>query len=178
MAQSYIEKHPSKNTDLNAYGEYFSVHIDQLINEFNAFSDFLYLTDLALLEWIYNSMHYADDNKTFDITNKKTEQIVITLSPSLTILKTSQPIFEIWSKHKNHKNTKNVRALEKDEYLIIYRKQYNTCIKQICINDWLLLKKISTSPNMQQLADFSIANNIAMNKKMPQMIQSGWLILQ
>ena len=66
IARRFIEHKPSKQADLNHYGESFGEFLDSWTANHAAFSDYRYLGDVARLEWHCHTAYYAADAAAFD----------------------------------------------------------------------------------------------------------------
>ncbi|VAW47170.1 hypothetical protein MNBD_GAMMA04-524, partial [hydrothermal vent metagenome] len=66
LAKGYIQKHPSRHSNLNNYGEAFAEFVLQQCQQQPELTEFAYLSDLVQLEWRYHQVYYAKSSPQFD----------------------------------------------------------------------------------------------------------------
>ena len=62
LAARFIGKCASRGSDLNRFGEGFSVSLGATVEHQPAFDRYPWLGDLVRLEWLCHSIHYRDDD--------------------------------------------------------------------------------------------------------------------
>jgi len=179
MAHDYVLDHPSMHYDLNQYGETFVDFIHNITFHNAAFSDLMYLSDLARLEWYLNAAYYAGHDMN-DLTHldKDADRIILTSSQSLGLLQSIYPVYEIWQGHQSNNKLELITALTMPQYLVIARAGLKADIASVEKEDWLLLSIIQKTINMQKLTDLSIKMEIELEKRLPKLIQYGWVCIQ
>jgi hypothetical protein len=178
IAHDYVLEHPSNNSDLNVYGEVFSDFIMGLVQHNYAFYELPYLYDLARLEWSFNAAYYADDdtNHLVDL-NKDASLITLTASHALGLLQSEYPVYEIWRAHTSNNEITEIAALTETEYLVVCRNGFRPEISRVDAEDWQLLTEIMKTTNMCALAEFSDYSDIELDKRLPALIQRGWVMV-
>jgi len=99
-------------------------------------NDFLYLADLAQLEYQWHQAYYSADDPNFDFTafeqySQYAEQLFFQRSHALSVLETVYPILSIWQNHQNNRSTETVEALQHADFLCIYRHNQQIAICRI-----------------------------------------------
>ena len=136
-ATTYSQSVKTSLIDLNYYGEYFPALIQQQCQQEKPLKDFLYLADLAQLEYYYHQAYYSQDDPQFDFAAferlaQKPEQLFFQRSHALSVLETVYPILTLWKNHHTpHHTTKTVEALQQCDFLCIYRYENQVAITQI-----------------------------------------------
>lgn len=111
FASVYIKQNPSKHYDLNGYGEYFSAFVKAQCQQLSELNDFSYLSDLAQLEWFYQQVYYAEEDKVFDfsafalLTEQQQATSIFQLTPYLNFVSSNYPILSIWQLNQGDSNT-------------------------------------------------------------------------
>jgi len=178
MAHDYALDHPSNCADLNLYGERFSVFLEKVVYNNSTFSELLYICDLAKLEWYYHVAYYANDDVNHLVGLKNDAgDIALKTSRSLSLMQSVYPIHDIWQAHKINNNVSDVSALTEMGYLMVYRNKFKPEITQIDIEDWQLLTEIMKTTTMQALAEFSMKMELPLDKRLPALIQRGWVTI-
>ena len=179
MAHDYVREHPSNTADLNVYGEAFSGFIKQRVQDHAAFEELLYIFDLARLEWILNAAYYADDDVSqYDDLNMDANRVMLKISHAIGLMQTAYPVVAIWQAHKAGKPVAEIAALTETDYLVVYRDAFMPEVARIDREDWSLLAKIKQTISLRALAEFSIRMDLSLNKRLPLMIQRGWVVIK
>jgi len=179
MAFDYVSKHPSKQADLNFYGEDYPTFISNIIKATPTFSDLLYLYDLSKMEWYLHCAYYAknDENKLL-INMDDTLNLHLKTNSALKMMDSYFPVYDIWKAHKAFENTDRINGLKQTDYLVIFRNNYKPDVIKVDVENWLLLKEIENTTGLNELADFSLKHNIKLAERLPILIKNSWVIMQ
>lgn len=186
LCREYRYEYPSIDHDLNNYGEYFSLFINQKIEFLPELSEFEYLAELAWLEWNWHSSYFSQNDELFDfdklalVTEEKYDNLVFLLSHSFSLHSTLYPLLEIWNANKNEIEEEQVFYLPDEEVCFcIMRVDFAPMVKVLDKNQYTLLKSISDSATLSQLHKFYTENNEIdvddFQNKLISFIEQGWL---
>ncbi len=181
VAKLYYKQTPSQNSDMNEYGASFSGFIAQLHVDRKELCDFPYLGDLARLEWNYQQVYYTEDENVFDfqLFQKKCEQygeeVVLELQPSVFLLSSSYPIYEIWCTHRHDEPCQTIHAIHGSQYLCAYKEKYQVVVEKIdaCVYD--LLINIKQSKTLSEIADY-FQGRYNLNETIETVLKRQWLV--
>ena len=183
QAALYIERVPSTTQDLNQYGKNFPSHLSVLIEHEPAYSALPYLPDMAVYEYLYQSVYYAPMAAANDLPNSTSvnaDLIFVALSKHCRIFTSAYPISEIWQLHEA-KNLEQLALLsqKKTEYLLIYRNHNLQIVSTVLAPiHFKLFEQVSITPT--PLSHFvSLAETLGLELAtfLPQWISAGWLAL-
>lgn len=96
-AKEYIQKYPVRSGNLHEYGEYFS----EFLAEHPALKNFIYLVEVAQLEWICHTLFVAADHPPFDmkkltaVSADQFDQLHFTLNPASQLRQFHYPLLKI-----------------------------------------------------------------------------------
>ncbi|MES2149075.1 MAG: DUF692 family multinuclear iron-containing protein [Pseudomonadota bacterium] len=102
LARAYGMAHPSRDPDLNRFGDGFAEFLDR----FEHVSELPYLADMARLEWALHRAHYAPDAKAIDAVQlaalgpEQFEAARLRLHPACTLLASRWATFALWQAHQ------------------------------------------------------------------------------
>ena len=102
LATQYRSRFPSRDGDLNEYGDYFAA----FLADFAPAREMAYLPDVARLEWQVHRAHYAADRVSFDparLASVPTEhqlQLRPRLHPACDVLHSAYPLARLWEVHQ------------------------------------------------------------------------------
>ena len=176
VAQTYIGRHPSDQNDLNDYGGYLAGFFAELAAKRDELSDFMYLPDLARMEWHFHMAYYAADDPPFDFgafektARQNGGQVYFLLSASLALLASAYPLLEIWQTNQSEATATTV-AREGNEYLCIFRRDDEPRIERIDQPRYDLLRAIAGGASLEQLAERSDM----LDSELPTLIREGWV---
>jgi hypothetical protein len=139
LARQYIKTYKPTSGDLNDYGG----HMDELIFSRH---DNIPLAELAKLEWLYHLVFFAEDAKAMDVTSlanipaESYEQLKFSLHPSVRLMKSPYPVYQIW---KSHKDNELFNDEEEDSYnYLIYRKGFLLQTIQLPLSDFIFISSL------------------------------------
>ena len=179
IAQQYIEAYPSRQPDLNAYGEYWPDFLQQLIAADTALQELPYLADLARLEWHYHAAYFADNDPGIDfvalqqVSPSRQGDIYWHCSAALAVMQSAHPLYAIWHGNREGRAVDSVTGLSEPECLCIYRSGFEIVVDIIDSSSYALLRGMLDGKTMGQLlAEESAAGVDAL---LPQWVQRGWI---
>ncbi|MCK5726230.1 MAG: putative DNA-binding domain-containing protein [Thiotrichaceae bacterium] len=176
-ARNYSEQSNTSSEDLNAYGDQFSLYIGFEYQQRIELQDYPYLADLARLEYQWHQSYYVADNLVFNFSeferlSAKPENLFFILSPSLSLISTSFPIFDIWKNHQEDNRVSDTPALLNNDLLCIYRHDDQPLIEKISLEIYQLLTHCSDTSLAQMIKKTEVAQ--ALND-LPMLIEKGWI---
>ena len=178
IAREYVLSSNDTQSDLNHYGELFNRHFQLLLNTGRLPEEYMYLSDLAKLEFIIHRAYYADNDPDFNfqlfeqkINNE--ESFYLKISVSLGLVKSAYPVYEIWLKNNNHQTTKNIYAIEEMQYLLIHRDSYKPVVNPVEKYEYVLLDACINEVLFQGIVESSEYN---IDVILPKLITNKWIV--
>lgn len=182
LAGLYVSLYPSKDHDLNRYGEKFPDFLDEIITTRPEASSLCYLSDIARLEWLYHKSHYTIDESPFDVSllSEMPQQQWIDLqfrtSASLGLLCSGYPVFEIWCYHQGKMDS--VLALEESaelQHIAVWRKKLEFKIEVISALAYGWLIALGDGANLGELSA-NLNSSEELGSLLSISIQRGWIV--
>lgn len=182
LCRAYRFKHPSTDSDLNNYGKFFSGFIKEQYNLHDELNDFEYLTDLALLEWLWHASFYADNDTSFafdklaKVNLSEQDKLIFILSYSFSLHSSIYPVLDIWKANtSNVKEKQEFSMPESETYFCISRVKLFPEITLLSKYQYGVLKSISNGLSLTQLTglDFTAADDF--QSELMRFIQNGWV---
>ena len=99
LARQYSLTHPPANGDICQYGE----NLPSFINQFEQLKDLKYLPDIAKIDWFSHVSFHSPSHETAGIERLAEipegfyEQLCFTVHPSVCIIESRYPVFDIWN---------------------------------------------------------------------------------
>lgn len=183
IANDYFYSNPATSQNLNLYGRTFPDFLQSWVRHHPETKDYEYLPDLAKLEYVYEQAYYCKDDPLFDFNSfskleeYEQQKITFQLSHSLTILKSSYPIYEIWRVNQEQDNAQEVESISEPQYLCITRDVFKPVIHKIDAQKWWVLKNIQGSLSLEKIYTLSQNEgiNVPLNIMIPELIQKKWI---
>mgnify|MGYP001819559854 FL=1 len=185
IANGYVTADVKGASDLNRYGEAFDKYLGVIIETGRLPAGYVYLQDLARLEYRYHAAYYADADPLFDFglferRVKSGGQVYFQLSASIGLLDTQYPVYEIWqlnravqdarrSVAKNHE----VQAVSEMQYLLVHRESDKPVVTPIGDRQYRLLEAIGNHRSLQSVIEH-IVDDIEV--LVPGMIANRWIV--
>jgi len=179
LARDYAAEYPSRQTDLNKDGEHFAAFAEDVVQRTEALHPFLYLADLARLEWLWHAVYYRPDDPLFDAPlfarqSAHADELVPTLSHSLELMRSDYPVHRIWSLHRERHPPARVDGLMQTEYVCIHRRDFEPVVAPISRARHALLQAARDGRSLGDMAtEPHLADEIA---ALPALIERGWII--
>lgn len=157
MIHHFITQYPSSSKNIFEYGDLFYDFI-----YFNHFEkNFLFLPDLARLEWAWYCVYHGNlnskDNKQnlFNYIEKKQENSILKLPLSSKLLRLNYSTYSFWlSLHNNlDENFLNlIKSIEHEQqHLLIWQKEDKIIIERLNKSEYLLLKIIDKGLTLEEI---------------------------
>jgi len=179
LCRSYRFKHPSDHADLNLYGEHFPDFLSHHIEENEQLDDFVYLPDLAALEWRWHAAYYASNDAPFDFAGlqeldaSQQQAVVFELAVSASLLKTPYPIMAIWQANRQQTTASQEFNHDGSEtYYLIHRQEFEPQVEQLSADDYTILQAMQSGKTMAELSH-QFAGQVG--DRLPAYIQRGWI---
>lgn len=159
IAKKYFIAYPSSNPDLNNYGEHFANYLAELASQRDELSEYLYLSDLAKLEWCLHAAYYSKDNDPLDIEQFQNQcaqlggEIRFDLAYGIELLKSEYPITTIWQQHQDDVELVQVKAIEQSELICVYRENYQAVYKLLDEGTYKLMNMINKGLTLFEIAE-------------------------
>jgi hypothetical protein len=172
LASVYIKKYPSRQHDLNDYGEYFSDFIYLQYQQRSELNDFSYLSDLVQLEWFYHHVYYAAQGSMFDfsafsqLTQQQQAQSIFQIVPCLKFISSSYPILSIWQLNQDDSTTQQT-LVSNAENCYIFRKNNQIRLIAIDAKMYKLLSLVNEGATLKEITQTDEDNNF------PELIRHG-----
>ncbi len=169
---------PASNPDLNQYGESFPEFLAQQIEQRNELGGYEYLLDLTRLEFLWHGAYYARDDSPFDFDGFSRLQaqganMVFEPSHSLSVMQSDYPILEIWQQHRSGETVEAVKGIDKRQYLLVYRQEFEPQIFELDLPRFALLQGCQRGESMVALAqDCDAASALG---SLASLIDKGWI---
>jgi len=179
LAFDFVNASPSIDSDLNLYGAGFPDFLQKLSNNDPAFSGLPYLQDLATLEWLHHKAYYAADDLELSETQfaRIDTSVKLERSRSLFCMRTLFPIYDIWQNHQGNKSVKEVSALTDEDYILIFRQQGHPVLQLLDREEWSILQSVEGQMELDVVVQSALIEGVDIEKKLPVMIEQGWLRL-
>ena len=183
LAKQYFYQHPSMSQNLNEYGYHFSNFLQMQIDKRKELIDYLYLPDLARLEFSFEQAYFSKNSNNFNyealtnIDEDKYPHLCFELNASLSLLQSNYPIYEIWQTNRVDSFQHEIPATSKPQNLCIYRKNFKPVIEDIAPSDWCLLHDIQNELYFSQLEKKYMHKNnyLDLKHKIPEFIEKNWI---
>lgn len=180
IAKLYFLQTPSNNADMNTYGDSFPGYIAQLCGLREELQDYLYMADLARLEWEFQKIYFAADAAVFDVSKfqKKYqchgEDAVLKLQPCVSIMSSSFRIYEIWNMHRRGEVDKEILAGYCRQYLCIYKHNYEVKVEKVNPDAYELLVHVCQRKTIAEIAAY-FHGRYDLNKSLTTVLERQWL---
>ena len=182
LCRIYRFEYPSRQADLNHYGEYFPAFLQTQLSNHDELDGFDYLSDLALLEWHWHACYFAKNDELFDfeklalVEDKNQNFLVFSLSDSFTLQATIFPLLEIWQANRNLPDEHQEFLMpEAEKYFCIVRHEYEPLLEYLTTHQYKLLKAITDGLSLTQLAELAKLYDENLQNQLLMFIQKGWV---
>lgn len=180
MALTHIRRSPSRQHDLNLYGEDFPVFV--LV--YPPVSGLPYLSDMAQLEWAWHRAYWAADHERLtpdliaNIQEERHGELVFRLPPSATLLESDYPLLHI--RHLALDETED-EILDLDQEsevkLIIWREELELRMASLTDDEWRLLCVLRQGRPFGEVCGHFDKNptKVPLDKLLLKVFHQGWL---
>lgn len=181
IAHRYTEHTPSELPDLNHYGKTFSNFLDNWTHSHAQFSDYRYLGDLARLEWLCHTAHYAEDDPSFDFTalsnagHNAQEAFSFRLGHSVGLLQSVYPVMEIRETNLSAGDATAVQAGALPEYLVVSRPAFQPRVERVDASIFEVLVSCRKGMTLGHIIDSHRHRTAVIPEILPRLIKFGWI---
>jgi len=181
ISREFIDRSPSRLSDLNRYGDLFPDFLRTWTNDKTAFAEFGYLGDLASLEWCWHVAYYQEDDESFDFSAfEKAAQlhmntIRLSISHALGLLKSDYPVYEIWKINRNGGEAGEVQANELPQYLVVYRRDGYPGIEVVSADIHSLLQNCRNDKTLAELSEQVRIGEGNIVEFLPELVRKSWI---
>jgi len=182
LCRAYRFEYPSTDPDLNNYGEYFSVFINEQSELHAELNDFEYLAELALLEWNWHASFYAENDNAFafeelaKVEATDQDRLVFILSHSFSLYSTEFPLREIWKANSiDIEENQEFHMPESENYFCVSRVGFSPQVTLLNKYQYDLLKSISNGLSLTQLTELDFIATSDFQSELMSFIQNGWI---
>ena len=180
LARDYAWNQPSQHGDLNKLGQDFPDFLQNLVMNHEAFADYSYLADLARLEWLIEKAYQTQDCVYDNLLNKNAletcalENLCPIVNPSVQLLGTDYPVYDIWRMHTQKDSPSQVKGLEKMDHLCVCRDHNDDVI--ISHISSTLFQVLHTGQTQKSLQSMGINSHFHAPEELAHAIHQGWII--
>lgn len=153
LTQEHAAKFPSREYNLNYYGR----HLPEFLSEHPLTKKFPFLVDLANLEWQLSESFHATHRAPFDrerlaaIPPEKLESLRLYFQPSVAILATEWPLYDLWKARREPKKLRKTKWREKPQKLLVGRYEYQIFIELVPPLEYEILKGLLAGKTLGSL---------------------------
>lgn len=162
LVTSHIQQHPSRQRNLDLYGENFPSTLHALIKEHTELEDLAYLADVAQLEWLLHKSYFASDRTHFDVEQfgqlsaEQQMKVKFKLSEDIGLMSSSYPVYDIWQSHQQESEegiTVNFEE-KKHNYIVVQREKWQSHSELIDESLYHLLVAIDQGVELLELTSY------------------------
>jgi len=181
LADLYIKQWPYTAKILNDYGHAMAA----LIADFTPLKDFIYMKDVARLEWLIHRATIADNATGFDLKrfqNLSAEQhakLIFKLNPSLFYIESDFPIDRIWQINQPDMIEVPILDLNQEQGLIallIVKQDEAVIFCRLNSNEREFIKVLLLNKNLEAMLDDSALSSESVLQLLPQFIQQRYIV--
>ena len=182
IAKIYFKDNPSKSEDLNQYGKTFPDFCEGLIRTREELSEYVYLGDLAHLEWMMQEAYFSCNSVKLDLEafemrcRKDPQSLVLSLQKNVSIMSSEYPVLTIWNAHQNVQDCHQQFFLNEYEYSCIHRNGYKVIADYIDTPTFHLLSAINENKSLYEITSLFNESEL-LNSSLAFCLQKGWLLV-
>jgi len=157
-AKEYIKQHPSKSGDLHSFGEYFS----EFLGRFSPTEKFVYLPDIAKLEWAYHLAFHAGNENGLDLdaltklTLLQLSNIRFRINTSAALIESEYPILKIWQANQESYTGGNINLDEGGVKLIVNRNEFDIEFTALKDGEYAFLQSLMSDQSFTHACDCAV----------------------
>lgn len=180
LTKNYFSKYPSRCADLNQYGKDFPRYLERMSLLRPELNEYQYLSDLAMFEWNIQKSHFSADNVNLQL--QEFQQVclqdggdaVFSLQPSVSIMASKYPVAQLWEMHQGDEENEMVEFSLEQNYLCIFRKEFEVLYEYISADQYLLLNAIKNRKSLSEIAEFFIESE-RLNEALETILIKQWI---
>lgn len=178
ISQQYVIEDTEGSSDLNDYGESFTLHLKSLLEAGRLPEEYFYLSDLVEFEYKMHAAYYANTDPMFpfELFEKKinsTQQVYFKTSSSLGLIVSEYPIYEIWNSNKEQYCEAGIKSIEGKQYLLVYRNNYKSSVAVISDDEYNIINAVTNNFSLQEIINMTDCN---VNNILPGLIANKWIV--
>lgn len=134
LARRYRDDRPSRDGDLNRYGEHFAAFLD----DFEPVRELPYLPDVARLEWLVHRATMAADGRPAGgelfagLVPDALAALRLRMTPGFALHASRWPVADIWLQHQPEAGGPHALKLTIDldlpQHAVVWREGYRVCV--------------------------------------------------
>jgi Putative DNA-binding domain len=181
IARHHVTVDACTERDLNLYGGAFPGFLEQWVNRNDGFSDYLYLPDLAHLEWLLHSAYYADDDPGFDFNAFRhasataPETLRLVPASSVRLVQSPYPLMAIRAANLGSGDASNVSADAVPEHLVVSRQDLHCRVERVSEITFRVLAACCTGTPLSEIAQSLGDRAQGLPAVVGQLIERAWV---
>jgi uncharacterized protein len=143
LARAHVRTAPSKNADLNLYGDGFPA----FLAEFPPVADLLYLPDVARMEWKAHQACFATDSVPFDssslarVRSEAYGELRLRLAPHCSLFDSPWPLERLWAVHQDdYDGPFDIDLDGMPDRVLVYRAGWRPRVESLEAGDYRFLE--------------------------------------
>ena len=143
MARAHARAQPSRNSDLNRYGE----RLPEFLGDFSPVADLPYLPDVARMEWLAHRAHFAAEPVAFelatiaDLPRERRATLCPRLAPACALLASAWPLGRIWTIHQDdYEDAFEVDLDAGPDRILVHRPRWRAQVTSLAPGDFHFLE--------------------------------------
>jgi len=180
LSRQYINKYPSRSSNIAEYSSNFS----DFIEFFTPLENYPYMTDVARLEWFWHEVFNETDDTPLNL-----EQLRL-MSPeqhlelkfkrpyASRLLRSPWPVHRIWEANQDNSKNEAVELINGDYYFLIWRQGYGMRIDSLSKSEWGFLQQLEQSACFSQAIEQFLQShpNEDISELFSSAIDQGWIV--
>jgi hypothetical protein len=161
-AEIYIRQHPSNCGNLHNFGSEFG----NFISTFKPAADLPYLTDIARLDWACHLAFHAADaaklapEKLAQIPTERYGEMRLTISPSVSLLLSDYPIFNIWDFSNQDGDKDSCLDLDSGGQIVLVHRQFlDVNVLLLDADEYLFLSALTSGQSLLAAVETAVEKN-------------------
>ncbi len=170
LTRAYMNRFPSHDYNLSLIGQ----HLPEFLKAHSLVQKFPFLPDLARLEWFVSQTFHAFDQAAFnpktlsELPMEDWESATFTFQPSVKLMKSSWPVWDLWKSKKNLTPSSNFHLPKQTEFILIYRRNFQVCAEMMGDVQYGLLNQLMEGSSLgracETLADQNEADKLPISQ--------------
>lgn len=167
--------------DINQFGSMIPALLSKLSETRTELKDYVYIGDLAQLEWLVHQSSLSDDHPPFNwqrfmaLSPEQQMKLRLKTSNSLKLLWSTHPVDELWVLHKDEANSTNFEQAPHGIHCCIYRDGFNVKVARLDNQQLELLQQIENLTLAELQTEYQSDNDVLISQIFA-MIKRGWIV--
>jgi hypothetical protein len=179
LVHEYISRYPSRTSNLHDYGQYFS----DFLAECPLVKDLVYLPEMANVEWVCHTLHFAAEHAIFDfnllkkLTLDHYDNLHFVLHPACQIIKFHCPILRIIDLCKNDID-EEINLNEGGVNLLIIRRDMDILLTPLSASEFTFLTALQDNKTISECLQeaLSVDSGFNLDEKLPAWIKDKTIV--